>query len=69
MGDRIDDNSEPIDGKTSRSICRAVAERLQESLRPEPSRLPSHLQNLLDEIRRHEADEVTSNLPKQVKQN
>jgi hypothetical protein len=64
MDSRADDN-EAIDRKTSRSICQAVAEGLQESLRPEPSRLSSHLQNLMDEIRRRdEAGDLTSNQPK-----
>jgi hypothetical protein len=58
MDGRTDDDSEPIDRKTSRSICKAVAERLQESLRVEPSRLSSHLQNLMDELRRR--DDVSS---------
>jgi hypothetical protein len=52
-----DDDSEPIDRKTSRSICKAVAERLQENLRVEPSHHSSHLERLMDELRRRdEAD-------------
>jgi hypothetical protein len=54
MNSRITDNSEGIDRKTSRSICEAVGERLQESLRPEPSRLSSHLRHLMDELRRRD---------------
>lgn len=54
MNSRITDDSEPIDRDTSRSICDAVGERLQQSLRPEPSRLSSHLQHLLDELRRRD---------------
>ena len=34
------DNSEQIDRKTSRSICHAVGERLQQHLRPLESELP-----------------------------
>ena len=61
MESRTDDN-EPIDRKTSRSICDAVGERLQESLRPGPSRLSSHLQHLIDELRRRdEARDPKSN--------
>ncbi|MGY8631485.1 hypothetical protein RAD15_03180 [Bradyrhizobium sp. 14AA] len=48
-------DSEQIDRRTSRSICDAVGERLQQSLRPE-SRLPTHLEQLLDELRRRERD-------------
>ena len=46
------DNSEQIDRKTSRSICDAVGERLQQSLRPVKSVLPSHLEDLMDELQR-----------------
>jgi len=38
MDNRINDDNEPIDHKTSRSICEAVAQRLKENLRLEPSR-------------------------------
>jgi hypothetical protein len=54
MNSRITDNSEQIDRKTSRSICDAVGERLQQDLRPESSRLSSHLEHLLDELRRRD---------------
>ena len=49
------DDSEQIDRRTSRSICDAVGERLQQSLRPEP-RLPTHLEHLLDELKKHDRD-------------
>ncbi|WP_257180361.1 hypothetical protein WI560_17590 [Bradyrhizobium sp. A11] len=48
-------DSEQIDRRTSRSICDAVGERLQQSLRPEP-RLPTHLEQLLDELERRDRD-------------
>jgi hypothetical protein len=51
MNSRITDSNEGIDRKTSRSICEAVGERLQQDLRPEASRLTSHLQHLMDELR------------------
>ena len=54
MNSRITDNSEQIDRKTSRSICDAVGERLQQSLRPDTSRLSSHLEHLMDELRRRD---------------
>ena len=44
-----------LDHKTCRYICDAVGERLQQSMRPEPS-LSSHLQQLLEELRRQEGD-------------
>ncbi|WGR92385.1 MULTISPECIES: hypothetical protein [unclassified Bradyrhizobium] len=44
-----------IDHKTCRYICDAVGERLQQSMRPEPS-LSSRLQQLMDELRRREND-------------
>ena len=48
-------DSEQIDRRTSRSICDAVGERLQQSLRPEP-RLPTHLEHLLNELRKRDLD-------------
>jgi hypothetical protein len=60
MNSRITDNSEEIDRKTSRSICEAVGERLQEDLRPESSRLSSHLQHLMDELRRRDHEDISS---------
>jgi hypothetical protein len=48
------DDSEGIDRETSRSICDAVGERLQRDLRPETSGLSSHLQHLMDELRRRD---------------
>jgi len=48
-------DSEQIDRRTSRSICDAVCERLQQSLRPKP-RLPTHLEQLLDELRKQDRD-------------
>lgn len=56
MNSRITDDIEPIDRKTSRSICDAVGKRLQQSLRPEPSRLSPYLEHLLDELRRRDED-------------
>jgi hypothetical protein len=54
MSDRINESSEQIDRVTSRSICRAVGERLQQDLRPEKSELPSHLRYLMDELQRQD---------------
>lgn len=54
MDSRINDDSERIDHKTSRSIYEAVAERLKENLRSERSRLSSHLAHLMDELRRRD---------------
>jgi len=48
------DGGQRIDRTTSWSICEAVGEQLQQSMRPEPSRLPPHLQNLMDELRRRD---------------
>jgi hypothetical protein len=57
MNSRITDTSEGIDRKTSRSICNAVGERLQQDLRPEALRPSSHLQHLMDELRRRDRDD------------
>jgi hypothetical protein len=46
---------EPIDHKTSRSICDAVGERLQQRLRPE-AELPQPLRKLIDQLRRHDGE-------------
>jgi hypothetical protein len=51
MNSRITDTSEGIDRKTSRSICDAVGERLQQELPPESLRPSSYLQHLMDELR------------------
>jgi len=48
---RLVDCSEPIDGKTSRSICDAVGERLRQSLRPDLSNLPDYLHRLMMNLR------------------
>ncbi len=54
MNSLVNDDNDGIDRKTSRSICDAVGERLQQSLRPETSGLSSHLQHLMDELRRRD---------------
>ena len=54
MNSHINDDIEPIDRNTSRSICDAVGERLQQSLRPEPSHLSSYLEHLMNELRRRD---------------
>jgi hypothetical protein len=46
---------ESIDHKTSRSICDAVGERLQQRLRPE-TELPQQLRLLIDQLRRHDGE-------------
>jgi hypothetical protein len=54
MENRNTHDIEPIDRKTSQSICQAVGERLQQALRPDSTRLSSYLQHLLDELRRRD---------------
>jgi hypothetical protein len=56
MGSRLNNNSEQIDRKTSRYICDAIGERLQQSLRPDNSRLSSYLEHLMDELRRRDSE-------------
>ncbi|WP_426609265.1 hypothetical protein [Bradyrhizobium sp. McL0616] len=48
-------DSEQMDRRTSRSICEAVGERLQQSIRPDP-RLPTHLEQLLDELKKRDRE-------------
>jgi hypothetical protein len=50
------DDTDQIDGKTSRSICNAVGERLQQSMRPDFSRLPERLRHLMDELRHRDTE-------------
>lgn len=57
MNGRTTDSSETIDRKTSRSICDAVGERLQQSLRLEDSRLSPRLQRLMEELRQRDREE------------
>ena len=56
MNSRISNQNEEIDRKTSRSICDAVGEQLQQNLRPAPLRPSSHLQHLMDELRRRDTE-------------
>ena len=56
MNSQITDSSELIDRKTSRSICEAVGERLQQNLRPDKSRLSPGLQHLMDRLRERDRD-------------
>ena len=48
-------NFDQIDHKTSRSICDAVGERLQQAMRPETG-LSLHLRQLVDKLRRRNSD-------------
>jgi hypothetical protein len=57
MNSRITDKREQIDRKTTRSICEAVGERLRQDLRPESQRPSSHLQHLMDELRRRDSED------------
>jgi hypothetical protein len=47
-------NDETIDRKTSRSICDAVGERLQQFLRPHQMDRSPYLDDLIEELRRRE---------------
>jgi hypothetical protein len=49
-------DSQQIDRNTSRSICDAVGERLQQDLRPEASPLSPHLQRLLEALRKRDSE-------------
>lgn len=55
MSGRSDDSIETIDGRTSRSICDAVGQRLQQSMEPDCSPLPDHLRFLMDALRQQDA--------------
>jgi hypothetical protein len=55
MESRINNDFEEIDHRTARSICDAVGERLQQSLRPE-TKLTPRLQQLVNELLRRDND-------------
>jgi hypothetical protein len=61
MNSRINQTSETIDRATSRTICDAVGERLQQSLRPEALQPSSHLERLMDELRRRDHESPLPN--------
>jgi hypothetical protein len=50
---RIDPDTKHIDHKTCASICDAIGERLQQSLRPDTDLSP-RLRELIDELRRRD---------------
>jgi hypothetical protein len=54
MDIRSNHDVEPIDHKTSRSICDAIGERLQDQFRPETAQPSLRLRQLLEEIRRRD---------------
>ena len=47
--------SGPVIDQTIRAVCDGVGEALQQSLRPDSSRLSPHLQRLMDELRRRDS--------------
>lgn len=53
-------DSEDIDRRTSRAICDAVGERLQQSLRPE-ARLTPYLEHLMNELKKRDRDGASQN--------
>ncbi len=53
MEARINNDFEQIDHKTCVSICDAIGERLQQSLRPD-TELSPRLRELVDELRRRD---------------
>ena len=61
MPSRINEISQTIDHATSRTICDAVGERLQQSLRPEALQPSSYLEHLIDEMRRRDLENHPSN--------
>ena len=55
MDAQFNSDFEQIDHRTCQSICDAVGERLQQSIRPE-TELSSRLRELMDELRRRDND-------------
>jgi hypothetical protein len=62
MNWHLNESGPGIDRQTSRSICDGVAEALQQSLRPDSSRLSPRLQSLMDELRRRDGLELMHGL-------
>jgi hypothetical protein len=56
---KLADPIEPFDGRTSRSICDAVGERLQRSLPPNSLGPSPYLEQLLEELRRREQERAS----------
>jgi hypothetical protein len=56
-------NDETLDRKTSRSICDAVGERLQQFLRPHEMDRSASLDGLIEELRRRENEHGMSTPP------
>jgi len=56
MNLRDSHTSETIDRKTSRSICDAVGERLQQNLKPHLMDRSPELERLVEELRRRETE-------------
>jgi hypothetical protein len=61
MNGRSSDSDVNIDRQTSRTICDAVGERLQQSLRADMLQPSSYLDHLVDELRRRDEDDRTPN--------
>jgi hypothetical protein len=56
MASRAPHDGETIDRKTSRSICNAVGERLQQSIKPHLMERAPELERLVEELRRRETE-------------
>ncbi len=54
MNRPVNNHFEPIDPKTSRSICDAVGERLRQNFNADAAAPSSHLQHLLEELRKRD---------------
>ena len=61
MNGRSNDCDVNIDRQTSRTICDAVGERLQQHLRADVLQPSSYLDHLVDELRRRDQEDRTSN--------
>jgi hypothetical protein len=51
MNSSTSNHIEPLDHKSTRSICEAVGERLQQTLRPDSAQMSSYLKHLVHELR------------------
>jgi hypothetical protein len=48
---------ESLDGQSSQSICEAVGERLQQTLRPNSTDMSSYLRDLMDKLRKRDEED------------
>jgi hypothetical protein len=57
MDSRLTDHTEQLDHKTSRLICDGIGQRLRQALHPDSLPPSSHLEHLMDELRKRDSED------------